>query len=274
MTKKIFIGLLALLISSLVGCDRQLEKDWNKAKGVNSAEAYQEFLALHPRSQYDQEAKDKIEAFLVKAAINNVILFNLHPGPESALESIYRDYLKGGMSALSAENQKVVLDILTQKILTRNQADFALEMIKPSNESNGEAKIFSTGKLPFISMPPGDKYVSFLSIEATVEKDGAKNIWVETMPGSNFPFAMKNMISAKPSMEPVFPMGAGSKYKLIGELKNLFPKGNQEYFEVTFIGDEKDPLYFVILDEFGLTYLAGKGKVILPDQKEVTLPIK
>lgn len=61
-----------------------------------------------------------------------------------------------------------------------------------------------------------------------------------------------------------WPTGSGSIWCLQGE----YGPGIGDY---TFFGEESDPLTFILLDKIGLVYLHGKGKVFLPDGKEVAL---
>lgn len=64
----------------------------------------------------------------------------------------------------------------------------------------------------------------------------------------------------------IFPLGDGSVHRYEVEYSP------SSYGKYKFIGNKEDPLTFVLLDGVGYVYLYGRGKVIMPDGKEVILP--
>ena len=60
--KKLYSSIILIMIASMLiaGCDR-VESDWKKAAQSNTAAAYGEFLAKHPKSAHVNEAKKLID---------------------------------------------------------------------------------------------------------------------------------------------------------------------------------------------------------------------
>jgi hypothetical protein len=61
--------LIPALIAVLFGCSTT-KIDWEMASGINTAKAYQEFLAKHPDSEYTQKAQVKLEPMIYQKALD------------------------------------------------------------------------------------------------------------------------------------------------------------------------------------------------------------
>lgn len=209
---------------------------------------YQEFINILKKAKEKEGLNKELENFLsvaewrisrLEKSSNIELAFNQKLdkiNTDDALKKLIAEY---GSYGFSVKAKAKLESILIKKLKSDpSKAKFVIRDIKPDERSY-------TAKITVVCSGSSSDY-SFLSTDRYPD-DG--------------PLQFRSNMMAE------FPMGNESVHRYEGECKPI-SFGKDEY---KISGEKEDPLTFFLLKGRGYLYLHGKGHVILPSGKEVTL---
>jgi len=250
--------------------------EWDAALKVYTLEGFQSFLQDFPASAEAKTAREKITEL---ALLQAFILFEAEkkfPRLSKPIRELWKDYASPRpLAAFDPADQLGLLDLLVKIIIVKRESDFSVLEVSPFPiVDNIQVIEASNDEMILTAFPDGVGKKGGLTIEAlgpVAGKDGDRYKISTKLPWEKLSFPFKDKDG---TFTPRLPMGAGSIYRVLGEVKGLFTEIEPRAAKVVFKGDKDDPLYFMVLDRFGFTYLAGKGVAVLPDGTGVKLPVE
>jgi hypothetical protein len=250
--------------------------EWDAAMKIYTLERFLAFLRAFPESEHVGEAKAKAQELAALAALGLFEREQKFKGLSRPARELWDQYQQGQpLASFEPRDQHALLDLLQKRIMILGAPDFSLKEVSPFPLVTSMSLMETRNHEFFLSsFPDGFGSVGGVTIAyaGTVSDQGVvkDRYKVSTkMPWEKFRFPLKE---GEGTFITLLPMGEGSIYRIIGPVKGLFTEIESSAKAVVLIGDPDDPLYFVLLDEFGFTYLAGKGTVALGDGKEIKLP--
>lgn len=256
------LAAVAIGIVFCAGC-ATMQGSWQKASSEDTLSAYEEFLKTYPEGEFTAQAKKSIAEISYKEAkeTDTVTAYEdfLKKFPDSTfLNEVNKriEYLRTAESEFMQVNKNSIVELesFLKKYKTGRvvlQAKEAVENIKIEEiQKQGVGSRFHISEI----LPQGN-----VGAECSFTIIGSDSDPTLVLVSTEYP----KDISIYPFRFDALKAGSVLRFK-----KKVFREG------YTFEGDENEPLSFILLPEFGLVYLTGKGKVTLKDGKTITLPTK
>jgi hypothetical protein len=270
---------------------------WEATRAEPTLEAYQQFLEQHADSEFAPRARAELDRLSLAEAFGSVkgrpryakVLLSLEDLTEAKPDVLGRG------ARLSPEQSQMALEILLEQASIQGSAfsvpEFrplsapaelsldrgaALHVTLSSKRTGGpEYAVESSeviprkdGRLSGSLMLARGKWLladepwspTGVRGSLVLEGDGHKTVATTELPGDALLFQL-----GVGSAEFTLPQAAGSIYRIRGRVDGLVP-GH------AFVAADGSELCFGVVEQHGLTYLTGKGQVIVPDGSVAMLP--
>jgi outer membrane protein assembly factor BamD (BamD/ComL family) len=265
------------------------QSDWKDATQKNTIQSYENFLKQYPQGIFTEEARSRLESlnFEKAKAINTLAAYeeflqkypkgNLAGKVRSILNQLYeqRDWEEASRRN-TIESYEEFLKRYPHGTFA-NEARSAIEkhqnfQAKQNKEDVLVRKIMIKGvgkdRFRLTDVLPKDGNSGRMTIRAKKVPTSWSNAY-ESFPIKLYPkdSFMGNFNSTADGYE-FWPVGHGSIWCIIGPYR---PSGYLAIKGYSFVGDEADPLTFILMDKIGLVYLHGKGEVTFEDGRVIKL---
>jgi hypothetical protein len=293
---------LVLGFFCLTGCDRT-ERDWKQAKDSLSVNEYEEFLQKHPGGPHSAEARILVAS---PGALADVKARPEYATIAADLSSRWTRYLgKGDLPPRSSLERQAVLDVIAETFRRAKVTSFAVASITPlptdspygiflaegPKDTPEGGTVTWSGTVSTSQGPQGEQSLKVLGMVRVASGMAIVGTGATLIPtrryddkgtiqgvrgsvGIRIKDATMVLSTALPRdrivvatavgasgvrTHTLLPTGAGSVYALYGRVEGFFPG-------ITVTADGDEPVYFAVLKETGLTYLAGVGTVTFEEK--------
>lgn len=228
---------------------------WKETQGKDTLPAYRQFVIKYPNSKFIEAAKKRIHDFekdvWQKARRQDTIDAYgsfLEKNPDSPFAEKAFEKVASDLSVLERFVVRCPLHIMSKNFQKKVEDRFIKLVLLSGVE--GRFNIYDFVKVARSDIP---------------ERERGKVTMIETPDSTVIQFHLEPGDRAPASLSGIeIPMGHGSVWRFKGRVKNIMG--------FTFVGNESDPLRFILIAGKGLVYLYGSGKVYLRSGTIVSLP--